>query len=177
MKLRPIAIAFGAIVSSAALAHGTGNQQHSQAWPGTQSSQVSEQSSSMGASAQSAQSSDTIKQVQEKLSQHGQDPGPADGKLGPKTMAALKDFQKQNNLQPSGKLDQQTLAALQLDESSGSASTGSSAPSQDSSSQDSSSNSASGSSMDSTPSSSAPSSSSEQAPAGSTGSTGATSSQ
>jgi peptidoglycan hydrolase-like protein with peptidoglycan-binding domain len=129
MKLRPIAAAFIATVSSAAFAHGMGNQQQSQAQPAP-ASQVSE-NSSMGSSGAQSQSRDTVKQVQEKLSQQGQDPGPADGILGAKTQAALKDFQQQKNLQPSGKIDQQTLAALQIDQSSGSSSTGSSkAPSQ-----------------------------------------------
>jgi len=129
MKLRPIAAAFIATVSSAAFAHGMGNQQQSQAQPAP-ASQVSENSTAGSSSAQS-QSRDTVKQVQEKLSRQGQDPGPADGIMGPKTQAALKDFQQQKNLQPSGRIDPQTLAALQIDQSSGSSSTGSSkAPSQ-----------------------------------------------
>ena len=37
---------------------------------------------------------------------------PADGKMGPRTEAAIKDFQRAKGLQPSGKLDQETLAAL-----------------------------------------------------------------
>ena len=37
---------------------------------------------------------------------------PADGKMGPRTEAALKQFQRAKHLQPSGKLDHPTLAAL-----------------------------------------------------------------
>jgi peptidoglycan hydrolase-like protein with peptidoglycan-binding domain len=169
MKLRPIAVAFTAILSSAAFAHGTGYNKQSQAQPAP-ASQVSEDSASASAAEQSPMGgakSDTIKQVQEKLSQQGQSPGKADGILGPKTQAALKEFQQQNGLQPSGEADQQTLAALQLDESSNSSSStgSSSSPLQDSSS--------SGNSVMSAPDQSSPTSSSEQAPAGSTGATSA----
>jgi peptidoglycan hydrolase-like protein with peptidoglycan-binding domain len=68
----------------------------------------------------------TIKQVQEKLSDKGHDVQ-ADGVLGPKTQAALKEFQQKEGIQASGRLDQETLAALGVDE--GSAGTGSSSPS------------------------------------------------
>ena len=41
-----------------------------------------------------AQSPDVVKQAQEKLSAAGMDAGQADGELGPKTQAAVKDFQQ-----------------------------------------------------------------------------------
>jgi peptidoglycan hydrolase-like protein with peptidoglycan-binding domain len=95
----------------------------------------------------------TIKQAQEKLSSKGHDVQ-ADGVLGPKTQAALKEFQQKEGIQASGRLDQDTLAALGVDE--GSAGTGSSSPASSTGS-----SSASGSSSDSSNSSSgAPSSSS-----------------
>ena len=68
----------------------------------------------------------TIKQAQEKLSSKGHDVQ-ADGVLGPKTQAAVKEFQQKEGIQASGRLDQETLAALEVDESS--AGTGSSSPS------------------------------------------------
>jgi len=37
---------------------------------------------------------------------------PADGKTGPRTRAALKQFQRTKGLEPSGELDPQTLKAL-----------------------------------------------------------------
>jgi peptidoglycan hydrolase-like protein with peptidoglycan-binding domain len=67
----------------------------------------------------------TIKQAQEKLSSKGHDVQ-ADGVLGPKTQAALKEFQEKEGIQASGRLDQETLAALGVEE--GSAGTGSSSP-------------------------------------------------
>ena len=59
--------------------------------------------------------------------------GQPDGKMGPKTQAAVKEFQEKKGLQASGKLDQETLAALEIGTPEGSSSTGSS--SQGSSSQ------------------------------------------
>ncbi len=63
---------------------------------------------------------DVVKQAQEKLSAAGMDAGQADGKLGPKTQAAVKDFQQSKGIQASGQLDRQTLAALGVSGSSGS---------------------------------------------------------
>jgi peptidoglycan hydrolase-like protein with peptidoglycan-binding domain len=67
----------------------------------------------------------TIKQAQEKLSSKGHDVQ-TDGVLGPKTQAAVKEFQEKEGIQASGRLDQETLAALGVEE--GSAGTGSSSP-------------------------------------------------
>lgn len=39
---------------------------------------------------------------------------PADGKMGPKTQAALKEFQRAKGLEPTGQLDKPTLTALGL---------------------------------------------------------------
>ena len=49
-----------------------------------------------------------ISQVQAKLG------APVDGKMGPKTQAALKEFQHAKGLQPTGELDQPTREALGL---------------------------------------------------------------
>jgi peptidoglycan hydrolase-like protein with peptidoglycan-binding domain len=74
-----------------------------------------------------------VKQAQEKLSAAGHDSGPADGIVGPKTQAALKEFQQSKGLQASGQLDQKTVAALGVS-SSGSASSGGSSDKSSSSS-------------------------------------------
>ena len=75
---------------------------------------------------QQGESSGLVKQAQEKLSALGKDVGSADGQMNSKTQQALSDFQQENGLQPTGQLDQQTLAALDLNQS-GSAATGGSA--------------------------------------------------
>jgi peptidoglycan hydrolase-like protein with peptidoglycan-binding domain len=56
--------------------------------------------------------SQSVMQIQEKLKQQGFDVGEADGKWGPKTAEALKDFQEKEGLQASGELDQETLDKL-----------------------------------------------------------------
>ncbi len=55
--------------------------------------------------------SNAIEQVQKALLKKGFDPGPIDNILGPKTRAALIQFQEDNNL-PHGNLDLKTMAAL-----------------------------------------------------------------
>lgn len=116
MKLTHLLVAGTALVSASALAAGNQAQQRSEAGQPAQQSQ-----------AQSGQSSEVVKQAQEKLSATGHDAGPADGIVGAKTQAAVKQFQQSKGLEASGQLDSQTLAALQIDQSGGSAATGSSA--------------------------------------------------
>jgi peptidoglycan hydrolase-like protein with peptidoglycan-binding domain len=71
-------------------------------------------------------SPDTVKQVQQQLSDKGLSPGPVDGVMGPKTRDALKQFQQQQGMTASGSLDQQTLTALGVDASGSGATSGSS---------------------------------------------------
>ncbi|MCW5617872.1 MAG: peptidoglycan-binding protein [Nitrosomonas sp.] len=54
-----------------------------------------------------------IRQVQKALAKAGYKPGPADGVSGPRTLAALKSFQQDNNL-ASGELTKETLRALSV---------------------------------------------------------------
>ena len=118
MRLSHLLIAGATAVSFSAIA---ADEQKSQQQPQAQSGQT-EQSKS--GSQQASQSQETVKQVQQKLSEAGHEVQP-DGIMGPKTQAALKEFQEQKGLQASGELDQQTLAALGVSEG-GSASTGAS---------------------------------------------------
>jgi peptidoglycan hydrolase-like protein with peptidoglycan-binding domain len=53
-----------------------------------------------------------LEQVQKALRQKGHDPGPVDGFMGPRTIAAVKAFQKEHGLMPTGQLDASTLAKL-----------------------------------------------------------------
>ena len=59
-----------------------------------------------------AMSADMVKAAQQALKDKGNDPGPIDGKLGHKTAAAIKEFQKANSLKETGTLDAETLAKL-----------------------------------------------------------------
>lgn len=56
--------------------------------------------------------SQTVRQVQKTLNDRGFRTGGVDGRMGPQTQAALVNFQRSEKLQPTGKLDGQTLAAL-----------------------------------------------------------------
>jgi hypothetical protein len=58
---------------------------------------------------------DTNKEVQEKLNNQGLNVGEADGVIGPKTKAAIKEFQKTNGLEVTGKLDESTYKALEVE--------------------------------------------------------------
>lgn len=69
-------------------------------------------------------SKDKVKAIQEALKTKGFDPGAADGVIGPKTNQALRDFQKSQNLQVTGRIDEKTSSALGVD----AASMGSSSP-------------------------------------------------
>jgi len=52
------------------------------------------------------------REVQEALKAKGNDPGPIDGRMGPKTRAALKAFQESNGLKATGQLDNETAEKL-----------------------------------------------------------------
>ena len=59
-----------------------------------------------------------VREAQQALNDKGFNPGPIDGKWGPRTQAALTKFQKSERITASRKLDDQTLAALGVDASS-----------------------------------------------------------
>jgi peptidoglycan hydrolase-like protein with peptidoglycan-binding domain len=50
--------------------------------------------------------------VQSALEQHGYDPGPGDGVLGPETREAIAKFQKEHGLPRTGRIDGRLLDAL-----------------------------------------------------------------
>jgi peptidoglycan hydrolase-like protein with peptidoglycan-binding domain len=52
--------------------------------------------------------------AQEALKTQGFDPGPADGRMGPRTRAALTDYQRKNDLPTSGMLDDATMSKLNV---------------------------------------------------------------
>lgn len=55
---------------------------------------------------------DGIRKAQEVLARKGFDVGPIDGVMGARTSAALRSFQQQSGLPPSGQLDAETRRAL-----------------------------------------------------------------
>lgn len=56
--------------------------------------------------------SEAIREAQERLRGLGYDVGPADGRLGPRTRAAIISFQEDHNLSATGEIDQKTATAI-----------------------------------------------------------------
>ena len=79
--------------------------------------------------------SSTVRDVQQALQNKGYDVGPIDGVMGQRTQSALREFQQQQGLTRSGRIDQQTMTALDVRASgagtgaSGSGAIGSGSPS------------------------------------------------
>jgi Putative peptidoglycan binding domain len=53
-----------------------------------------------------------VRDAQRALKAKGFDPGPIDGKMGPRTSAAVKEFQDKENLTATGQLDAETQSRL-----------------------------------------------------------------
>jgi peptidoglycan hydrolase-like protein with peptidoglycan-binding domain len=68
-----------------------------------------------------------VKAVQQALKDKGHDPGMIDGKMGPQTQSALREFQSKEGLEASGRLDADTMSKLGVE--AGAAARGSSTPS------------------------------------------------
>ena len=61
-----------------------------------------------------ADSDPSVERVQLELIALDYDPGPADGKMGKKTVEALKKYQEENTLEATGELDEATLKKLKI---------------------------------------------------------------
>jgi peptidoglycan hydrolase-like protein with peptidoglycan-binding domain len=61
----------------------------------------------------------TVLRVQKTLTDRGYRAGGADGRMGPQTQAALRNFQKAESLEPTGQLNRQTLIALGIQKPDG----------------------------------------------------------
>jgi localization factor PodJL len=61
-----------------------------------------------------APSPTVVRQAQRKLNDMHFDVGNADGIVGPRTRAAIEAFQRANGLRVTGRLDPETIAALNL---------------------------------------------------------------
>src|SRR3954447_15687259 len=65
-----------------------------------------------------AQSTNTIRDVQQALKDKGFDPGPVDGINGPMTRAAVKKYQDQQSLNEDGRIGPKTLDSLGVKQAS-----------------------------------------------------------
>ena len=129
MKFAQFLAAGIALASAAAFAGGDKQGQRTQSSEPQNTQAPSDQQAQMSQGQGAQQDQETVKQAQEKLSSLGHDAGPADGIVGPKTQAAVKEFQQSKGLQASGRLDNQTLAALQSGEGASSPRSSSGQPS------------------------------------------------
>jgi peptidoglycan hydrolase-like protein with peptidoglycan-binding domain len=55
-----------------------------------------------------------IRAAQEKLKEKGYDPGPIDGIWGPRTAAAVSEYQRKENMTVTNRLDAETLGKLDV---------------------------------------------------------------
>lgn len=60
-----------------------------------------------------AEESARVREIQRALKTAGFDPGTIDGRLGPKTTVAVRDFQRANGLEPDGKVGPRTWSKLE----------------------------------------------------------------
>jgi peptidoglycan hydrolase-like protein with peptidoglycan-binding domain len=65
-----------------------------------------------------------VRSAQMALRDKGHNPGPIDGVMGPRTSAAIKDYQQKENLSVTGQLDAETRAKLMAGASTSSTDTG-----------------------------------------------------
>ena len=122
MKLRKLVIAALACTSVGAMAaanetSATSTDSSNQGYSSTTESHAGK---SLKASSSVQGDNSQISQLQQALNDKGLNAGPVDGRMGPKTKTALKQFQQQNGLTASGRADTQTLAALSINGSSAS---------------------------------------------------------
>jgi peptidoglycan hydrolase-like protein with peptidoglycan-binding domain len=117
MQSKQIAVAVAAVFALAAPAFAADDLQHRQRSQDSMSNPSHDDAARSAGTSQSGmggptQSSDAVREVQQALQQKGHDVGPIDGVMGPKTSAALREFQQAEGLKASGRLDRQTLSAL-----------------------------------------------------------------
>jgi His-Xaa-Ser repeat protein HxsA len=92
----------------------TANQAASSSADQAASSTNGSQSGTSSSEGATAQADPQVRQVQQALKDKGHDPGQIDGVMGPQTKQALESFQQAQGISGSGELDQQTLAALDV---------------------------------------------------------------
>jgi peptidoglycan hydrolase-like protein with peptidoglycan-binding domain len=68
--------------------------------------------SATGKSNMAGAKGEQVKAAQQALKDKGHDPGAIDGVMGPKTQAAVRNFQSKEGLKASGRLDTETMAKL-----------------------------------------------------------------
>lgn len=72
----------------------------------------SDSSARMEHHGQQAKGAEQVRTAQKQLKEAGFDPGPIDGQLGRQTHQAIREYQKDNGLPQTGRLDEQTKEML-----------------------------------------------------------------
>jgi peptidoglycan hydrolase-like protein with peptidoglycan-binding domain len=108
-----VALASALSLSLSAFAHGTSSSQNQSDWSKS-TRRVESMNDQQSPANQQSQSPDLVKQAQEKLGAMGKDVGTPDGQMNAQTQEALMQYQQENGLSPTGQLDPQTIAALDL---------------------------------------------------------------
>ncbi|MBI2104401.1 MAG: peptidoglycan-binding protein [Candidatus Omnitrophica bacterium] len=83
-----------------------------QSWSGESWRQPSDPTGRTPARASTGLAQPSTRHVQRALKNAGFDPGPVDGKLGPRTRRSIRDFQSANGLQADGIVGKRTWAKL-----------------------------------------------------------------
>src|SRR5262245_37609269 len=82
--------------------------------PGGQTNSGTDPAKRSGSMKHGAYGSPTVRDAQQALQAKGYDVGESDGVMGPRTQSAIRDFQQQQGLPVSGRLDRATRSALNL---------------------------------------------------------------
>jgi peptidoglycan hydrolase-like protein with peptidoglycan-binding domain len=131
MKITPIAVAVAAAMFSlSAVANEQNKDKQAQGAqpPMSQEQKADSSTSASGGMSASGEAKTSGKAQTQAKSSQGQNPElikqaqtklnvTADGKVGPETQKAVKEFQQSKGLKASGQLDQETIAALGVNES------------------------------------------------------------
>ncbi|HYD30337.1 MAG TPA: peptidoglycan-binding domain-containing protein [Azospirillaceae bacterium] len=105
---------FATVLAAGALSLSTACAQQSM----PQSQQQSPMSGASGSQASDwTQNQQVVRDIQQALNNQGFDAGDVDGMWGPRTQAALRNFEQSKGMQADGQLDQETMAALGVDAS------------------------------------------------------------
>ena len=121
-------IVAGAMLAGPAVAQTTtpsGDQKGSAGKSDTMKSDSMKSDSTMKSGRAGRMGGEQVKAVQQALKDKGHDPGAVDGKMGPKTQAALRDFQSKEGLKASGRLDADTMSKLGVEAKTGASAGGS----------------------------------------------------
>lgn len=76
---------------------------------------TTKRTSRSGTSSNTDLSANQVRDLQRELANRGYDAGQADGRWGPRTQQAVRQFQQDQNLAASGRPDQRTMAALGME--------------------------------------------------------------